>query len=196
MKLPKRLSIKIFASNPEVVDTAEFVPVLQRWIQRNAIQGELLIDVVDYKHVYQGPGVMLIGHESDYGYDLAEGRHGLLYTIKNYDVRTLSELVNLSLARAIHAAKLLQGENSLNGLSFSTSELQIKFLDRLAYPHNEQTITTAQKATHEVLSSILGEVTTEAITNDSREPIGFTVKFANSDDLDTWASQVKQTTAV
>lgn len=194
MKLPKRLSIKLFAENPEVVETATFVPVMQKWIQRDAIQGELLIDVVDYKHVHHGPGVILIGHESDYGYDLAEGRPGLLYTIKNYNSATLPDLLILSLSRAVQAAKLMQGEMALNGLKFSVSELQIKLLDRLNYPYDKQVITQAEEVITAALITILGHITAEPYSDDARDPIGFTVKVSEVDDLDTLSSKLPQTT--
>ena len=40
---------------------------------------KLLLDVADYKHVQEGPGIVLIGHEADYSLDLGGGRAGLVY---------------------------------------------------------------------------------------------------------------------
>lgn len=74
MQAPKRLSVKLFANNPKVVEAKAFGPIFQGWIQRNAIENELLIDVVDYKHVHHGPGIILIGYEGDYAYDSIDGR--------------------------------------------------------------------------------------------------------------------------
>ncbi|MFN8560709.1 MAG: hypothetical protein U0703_03535 [Anaerolineae bacterium] len=80
---PVRTQVKIFFRNPEAVDTSAFAPLFQRWIQKQALEG-LLIDVADYRHVFEGPGVILIGHESDYAIENRFGRLGLLYTRKHH----------------------------------------------------------------------------------------------------------------
>ncbi len=64
--LPKRISIKLFARNPQVVKPEAFVPVFQRWIQQHAVEG-LLIDVADYKHVPDGPGIGVEINEALFG---------------------------------------------------------------------------------------------------------------------------------
>jgi len=74
-----RISVKYFVTDPTVVNLDEIVPVFHRWIQNQSVEG-FLIDVADYKHVCQGPGVVLIGHEADYALDMTGGRPGLLYS--------------------------------------------------------------------------------------------------------------------
>ena len=60
------------------VDLAAAIPVFHRWIQQQALPG-LLLDVADYRHVPEGPGVVLVAHEAIYGLDQGGGRLGLLY---------------------------------------------------------------------------------------------------------------------
>ena len=79
--LPRRFSVKYFVSSPAHVELSKFVPIFQRWIQRQLVEG-LLIDVAAYEHVYQGPGIVLIGDEGDYSLDIRDGRPGLMYTRK------------------------------------------------------------------------------------------------------------------
>ncbi|MBY0396577.1 MAG: hypothetical protein K2X91_08940, partial [Thermoleophilia bacterium] len=76
-----RIGVKLYAEDPAAVRPDRFIPVFHGWIQRGAVPG-LLIDVADYAHVPQGPGVMLIGHEADHAIDLGEGRPGVLYQRK------------------------------------------------------------------------------------------------------------------
>ena len=77
----QHINLKLFIANPEAVKLEEFGAVFNNWIQRR-VTLELLIDVADYLHVHNGPGILLIGHEADYSLDNRAGRLGLLYNRK------------------------------------------------------------------------------------------------------------------
>lgn len=62
---PARVSVRFPTSNPPG-DLEPAIAVFHRFIQRGLVEG-LILDVADYRHVPQGPGVMLIGHDVDYG---------------------------------------------------------------------------------------------------------------------------------
>ena len=81
MTIPQRIKVKYFVQEPAAVDLPAFIPVFHHWIQEHRVEG-LLIDVADYKHMQNGPGIVLIGHEADYALDLAGGRPGLIYDRK------------------------------------------------------------------------------------------------------------------
>jgi hypothetical protein len=68
-----KVQVKIFASSPIAVES--YIPVFHRWIRDNVLN-ELLIDVVDYSHVPNGPEVVLLGHASDYMLEQAGARDG------------------------------------------------------------------------------------------------------------------------
>ena len=59
----------------------QFIPVFHRWIQEDLVPG-IPLDVADYRHVPNGPGVILIGHDADWGMDQHEGPLGLIYNHK------------------------------------------------------------------------------------------------------------------
>jgi len=77
----QKVVVKFFAADPASVKLDEFIPVFHRWIQKHAVDG-MLIDVADYGHLPQGPGVVLVAHEADYFMDTMEGPLGLLYNRK------------------------------------------------------------------------------------------------------------------
>ena len=74
-----RLGFKIRAGFDGKLE--EFIPVFHGWIQRKAVDG-LLVDVADYSHLPNSPGVVLVGFEADRSMDAMEGPLGLLYMRK------------------------------------------------------------------------------------------------------------------
>ncbi len=140
---PKRLSVKFFAINPEVLEIESAIAVLQRWIQERAVEG-LLIDVVDYKHMYEGPGIILIGNKGDYALDLRDGRPGVTYILKQHAFKEGGALLEHVSRLVLNAAILLEVEDSLNGLKFDYSETKIEFQDRLNFRNQSKTWEKAQ----------------------------------------------------
>lgn len=73
----ERFVIK-FPARPDshIQDEADLIPIFHEWIRVKKIGGTL-IDVADYRHVPEGPGVMLITHEINYAVDHTGGELGL-----------------------------------------------------------------------------------------------------------------------
>lgn len=110
----------------------EFIPVFHGWIQRKAVDG-LLIDVADYSHLPESPGVVLVGHEADRSMDLTEGPLGLLYMRKQAGA-TFKDAWRATLDSCVKLEEELKGR-----LSFSTSDALFIANDRLAAPNDEAT---------------------------------------------------------
>lgn len=106
-----------------------FLNVFHDWIRRDALD-ELVIDVADYGHVERGPGVVLVGHEGDYYIDDQDGQPGLLYSRKRGAPAPDARLKD-AFRRVLHAARLLEGEASLQPLRFRTDEALIRVPERL-----------------------------------------------------------------
>ncbi len=145
MITPKRLSVKFFANIPETLDLAAFKPVFQRWIQEHTLDN-MLIDVADYKHMHEGPGVMLIAYEGDYALDLRDGKPGIQYTRKREFGADLMETLTISLKLALSATLQIEKEESLSGVEFDYSTIKIEFLDRLNYPNTPETLVAVKEA--------------------------------------------------
>src|SRR5882724_5109915 len=116
---------RILVSSPEAVNLHDFISVFHRWIQQQKIEGPQLIDVHDYSHVHNGPGILLVAHEGDFSMDQDGGRLGLLY----YRKRTLeggfeADLKSV-LQTALEACKLLESEPKLDGIKFDTREILV-----------------------------------------------------------------------
>ena len=153
---PLRLSIKIPATRPIPRDALHpFIGVFHRFIQEAAVPG-LLIDVADYAHVPDGPGVMLIGHEVDYGIDLAGGRTGLLTVRKRAGDTELTALFGDSLAKALATARAIEADESVS-VRFAVDEIEIAFPDRLAAPNTALAFEFASKELLPVVRAVFGD---------------------------------------
>jgi hypothetical protein len=134
----QKLQLKIFATPDSASDAAlqAVIGVFHRWIKEGVL-AELLIDVANYVHVPEGPGVVLIGHASDYFLDQGEGRLGLLHNRKRSGPPPADRLDDLA-RRTFHAALLLEREPALaNRLRFRTGELLLRVNDRRLAPDTD-----------------------------------------------------------
>ena len=135
-----KYDLKLFLQDASQVNLEDFIPVFHDWIQHQRLD-ELLIDVVDYRHVHDGPAVMLIAHDAHYAIDMAGGRMGLLYSRRREThpsrngIQNVSERLQSVLHCAFKACRLLEAEPSLQGrVKFRGDELLLRVNDRLVSP--------------------------------------------------------------
>ncbi len=135
----QHINVKIFAANPEDVHFDDVIPVFHQWI-RDAVCPELLIDVADYVHVPDGPGILLIGHEANYSLDNREGRPGLLYNRKAVLEGTFQSRLKQAHEAALAACDRLEKDPALDGkLKFDRNQLEVFVNDRLLAPNTLDT---------------------------------------------------------
>lgn len=155
--IPLRTQVKFFVENSEGVDLAAFAPVFQRWIQDKTLDGQL-IDVADYRHVFEGPGMLLIGFDSDYGMEVKGGRLGLLYTRKRMVDADLLSTLRSSVRLALTACQKLEAESSFHPrLKFRTDEIEFRFPDRLQLPNTPESFAQVRGDLRTVLDELYGE---------------------------------------
>ena len=109
-----RISVKLPVADGSNIEPALLIPLFHRWIQDKAVEG-LLLDVADYSHVPDGPGVMLVGHEGDYAIDYMSGKPQLMYQRKRAMTGDLRDRLRLTLRLALQAAKALQANPAPHG---------------------------------------------------------------------------------
>lgn len=152
---PLRIALKIFATKPiQREELHPFIGVFHRFIQEAAVPG-LLIDVADYAHVPDGPGVILIGQEVDYGIDLTGGRTGLLITRKRGGDAELSALFRDALAKAFAAARAIEQDETVS-VRFAVDAVEIAFPDRLAAPNTGSAFELASKELQPIARAVFG----------------------------------------
>ena len=145
-----RILFKIFTKTH--VELESFVPVFHRFI-REQVFDELAIDVADYAHVHEGPGVVLIGHAFDYYLDLRGGRLGLVY-LRKRDAPAPEERVKDAARRALRMARML--EPAVEGLSFKTDEFWVSFPDRLRATDTDENFAALQGELDALATTLVG----------------------------------------
>lgn len=142
-----KYELKVFLAPDSSVEIEEFIPVFHDWIQTQQLD-ELLIDVADYRHVPQGPGVVLVAHDAHYVMDLAAGRLGLLYS-RRRETHPSRQAITDTAARlrsvwhcALTACQRLALHPALQGrLAFQGQELLLRCNDRLRAPNTPEAYT-------------------------------------------------------
>lgn len=147
-----RIGAKLYADNPEVVDLESYIPLFHGWIQRRVLDG-VPIDVADYAHVPDGPGVMLIGHEADRSLDLGEGRPGALYQRKREGEGSLQERFAAAIAGADRIADDLEADALAAGVRFGRDEILLTVPDRLRAPNDDATLEELRPAIEAALAT-------------------------------------------
>ena len=138
MNAIQHVRVKVFARQPAPIDQGEVIPVFHRWIQ-DRVCPEMLIDVADYRHVPNGPGVMLIGHEANYSLDNTKGRLGLLYSRKQ-EGGGAQENLRQAFDAAVAACRRLEQEPAFAGkLAFDSGECEFSINDRLLAANRAET---------------------------------------------------------
>lgn len=163
----QKFQVKFFVENPEALDLEALIPVLHGFI-RDAKLGEFVMDVADYGHVHQGPGVVLIGSGSDYYLDLGDGRPGLLYSRKRDFVGDTEAAFTDAVRRVLTAANLLENEPSLS-VRFSLGDAVIRVNDRLAAVNDDASFAKFSPMIEKVLSKALGGSVSLAREGEARE---------------------------
>ncbi|HEU0291746.1 MAG TPA: hypothetical protein VFR47_03375 [Anaerolineales bacterium] len=178
----QHINLKFYLENPETVNLADYALVFNTWIQRQRLE-ELLVDVADYLHVHNGPGIMLIGHEADYSLDNRAGRLGLLYNRKAQLEGATQEKLAQALRATLTAAQILQKEN---GLKFNGSEVQIIINDRLLLPNTAETFEALEHDLRDFFNKLYsGAEYTLAHNDNPRERFTVNIRTSASFDVET-----------
>jgi len=149
-----RIGIKFFAADPASIHLEEFIPIFHGWIQRQAIERHLLIDVHDYSHIHGGPGILLVAHEGNFSLDMADGRPGLFYFRKTPTGLPPAEHIAEIAKTAVQAIRVLESDAKMR---FKTDELLVIANDRLEAPNDDDTFAALQPAVAAGLNSALGQ---------------------------------------
>lgn len=149
-----KIGLKTFVENPGSLKILDFIPVFHRWIQNQELEGHLLIDVHNYSHIEDGPGVLLVAYEGNLSLDQSSGRPGLLYYRKQPTDESLQERLTSVFHATLNACRLLERDSSLGGIRFKSDEFLVLANDRLQAPNTDKTFNRIRPILSKVLERL------------------------------------------
>jgi len=172
----QHINAKIFVEGELVVPLARFIEVFHGWVANQAFD-EMLVDVADYRHVPNGPGVVMVGLESDWSIDQTGGRFGLRYNRKAALDGTNDDRFLHALREAAKVCALLEKE--FPGLKFSRTEFELFVNDRAFCPHTPEGVENFKSALVSFLKNALGQAKFDATyPTDPRTLVGAVVRLS------------------
>ncbi len=174
----QHVNVKLFVEGTEEV-LEPLVPVFHRWIQEKPLE-ELLLDVADYRHVFNGPGVVLIGHQANYSVDNTEGNLGVLYNRKTPLEGTNQDRLKQAARAALSAYEKLQTEPKIGEkIRFPGTKIHVLINDRLLAPNVPETRKAFDPELREFCAKLFGGAQYAAsYENDPRRRFGVTLEPA------------------
>ncbi|MEM9864830.1 MAG: hypothetical protein AAF938_24730 [Myxococcota bacterium] len=168
----ERVQVKFFAERAP--ETTEFIPIFHAWIRDKRIQGDTLVDVADYSHVADGPGVMLVGHGCDWYLDEHYGRRGLLFSRKRAFEGDFKGSFEDALRQAEQAC--IELEKDVDA-SFSTTELLIRVPDRLHVSNTDEDFEAIAPLLKASIAAIAGAEPTLEREGEARQCLTVRARF-------------------
>lgn len=197
----QQLTAKLYAdpAGAAELDLEAIIPVWHRWIQESRLPDTLLIDVADYRHVVDGPGIMLIGDGVHYALDRQDGRLGLLVSRKRDPEGEVEAKLDEILARTFEAATALEQEPSLAGaLRFSAGDLRVQIGSRRVAGNDASTFAAMRPPLQAAAARLYPDaaVTLERDDDDPRSLAGVRVRAETSDDTAVVAGRVTRSSGL
>ena len=152
----QHVNVKLPLKEDTPFDLELVIPIFHAWIQDQALD-ERLLSVADYRHVPQGPGVLLIGHEGDYSLDESDGRRGVRYNRKTAIEGSNDDRLRQAMRAALYACQRLEEHPALQGkLCFNGQDIELFINDRLLAPNTNTTRMAVEPELRQFFTEMLG----------------------------------------
>jgi hypothetical protein len=187
-----KLSIKFYVEESSSAKLTDIVPVFHSWIQFHSIADHLLIDVADYAHVPDGPGIVLVAHEANFYLDRFDGRLGLTYSRKTPLPGTLADRLRLVFGAALEACQLVETNPTLGSVKFRTDEANLKINDRLLAPNTPETFTAVRPDLERISKELWGSPAKLEHRGDNKRLFEVAISTSSAPDLATLLTRSKR----
>lgn len=135
----QHVNIKLHLEHSGVVDLDPIIPIFHDWVREQSCE-ETLVDVVEYRHVPAGPGILLVGYEADISLDWSDNRLGVRYNRKAKFGGENKDRFRQALRGVLIICKKLEEDKRLDGkLRFESRLFELGVNDRMLAPNNQDT---------------------------------------------------------
>lgn len=173
----QKINWKLNITNPEIFDSTLLFKIFNTWIPASP---EVFVDVADYRHVKDGPLVILVGHFVDYAWDHADYQHGFLYNGRQPTEGSNQEKIVNSLTAFLKAAKRFRDAPEWKTKpQFKTDELTFLVNDRGLVPNTEDTFKQVKPELEQVMGQILQTPAEIIHQNNPKQRFSARIKFVS-----------------
>ena len=176
----QKFGVKLFINKNGGYQSKDFIPIFHSWIQDNLVEEHLLIDVADYSHIQDGPGVMLVSHEGNFSLDQERLQPGIMYMRKINTEGSFIERFNNVLSTTIEAANRLSDNKVNKNINFINNSFRFIANDRLCAENTTENQKLYKKEIDNILSEKYQDIKLEYDDVSSKnERLAFTVRISS-----------------
>ena len=176
----QKFGVKLFLNTNKNYESKDFIPVFHSWIQNKAVEDHLLIDVADYSHIQDGPGVMLVAHEGNFSLDQESLQPGIMYMRKTKIKGDFIQRFNNVLTTTIETANRLCKNNIIKDVHFKNNSFRFIANDRLFAEHTTENQDLYKKKIQKAIDGRYpGSQFEFEDFSDEKERLAFTVTFTS-----------------
>jgi len=175
----RRVCAKLYADRAVSINDDAFVALFHEWIQKRVLPS-VLIDVADYMHVPDGPGIILVGHATTFALDRGDGRFGLLAQRRRPDSDARRAIASV-VRELLEVATRLEADTRLAGaLVFDRSVVRVELNDRLHARNTDASFEELAPIARDVIAEVLGHsaLAIERVVNDPRDRLALIARLA------------------
>lgn len=152
-----KIAVKFYMDKGEDVAPEVWFKTFNKWISAN--EGpDVLIDVVDYSHVKNGPATLLVAHEYDISIDDADGKRGVLFSRKTPVEGDFAQRLSTITKQACETCRRIETDGDVGGqVAFRGNEMRVVLNDRLNAPNTDETLHAIQADLDALLKNLYGD---------------------------------------
>ena len=175
----QKFGIKLYLNTNGSFKSKDLIPVFHNWIQEKAVSNHLLIDVADYSHIPDGPGVMLVAHEGHFSMDQEHHKLGIMYMRKTKIDGNFQERFVKILTTVVQAANRLLDNNIDKEIDFIKNSFRFIANDRLIANNTKENQNLYQDKVKKALEELYSTSKVEYKNiSGANERLAFTVNFS------------------
>jgi hypothetical protein len=193
----QRIQVKIHSNAPATLDLNPFIEIFGRWRgDKNHPAG--WVDLADYAHVPRGPGIVLVGFNANFAFDMTADSNGTgeapgtLYFAKKGLSGSDAERVNAAMKSCLDLSKRLIAEREFpKGVQLRTDALEIRFPDRLVTPNTAAVQQVLRPAVEQALNKLFGAGAYQISAHGGANVApGYSVRAKQADAIDALARRL------
>ncbi len=187
----QRVAVKMLTDAPLDLNLNPFLSIFGRWRTEKEHPG-VWVDLADYAHMPRGPGIVLIGKNCNFSFDMGGAAPGPLYVSKQGLEGTPEDRLASVLRSCFELTRRLLAEAEFPAsVHLRTGSLELTFNDRLETPNDAATDHTLRPVVLTTLDRLLGAGGYHlALEPDSNRRYGFSIQARGSDPLETLLSRL------